>query len=157
VKSLGNRIVQALDSCGWNQKRLANELHVTPGAISGFCTGKFEPSNRTISDICDALDINEEWLRTGEGEMIRETPRTIVDELAKAYNLTPAVTKLLDVLAQAFVELDEEQADRIMERLKIALAASDAARLDAQAVRAAMNEEGPDESGPEVKERSQAE
>lgn len=89
--------------------------------------------------------------------MIRETPRTIVDELAKAYNLTPAVTKLLDVLAQAFVELDEEQADRIMERLKIALAASDAARLDAQAVRAAMNEEGPDESGPEVKERSQAE
>lgn len=155
--TFGERLLKALNYRGMNRTELARKLNVTPAFISALCLEKTTASERTIADICDALDINEEWLRTGEGEMKRETPRTIVDELAKAYNLTPAVTKLLDVLAQAFVELDEEQADRIMERLKSALAASDAARLDAQAVRAAMNEEGPDESGPEIKERSQAE
>lgn len=157
METLGSRLKYILREKKITQKELANRVGLAQASVSQFCNGVANPGPRTVRDICDALDINEEWIRTGEGPIKREKPRTIVDELAKAYNLTPAVTKLLDVLAQAFVELDEEQADRIMDWLKITLAASDAARLDAQAVRAAMNEEGPDEAGPEIKERSQAE
>ena len=31
--------------------------------------GKKKPGNRLISDICREFHINEEWLRTGKGEM----------------------------------------------------------------------------------------
>ena len=32
-------------------------------------TGKREPSDRTIKDICRIYNVNETWLRTGEGEI----------------------------------------------------------------------------------------
>lgn len=148
MNTFGDRLRMAIKESGKNQRMLAEAVGVNPSAISQYCIGAFSPGPRTVKAICDALDINETWLRTGEGPMMRETPRTIVDELAKAYNLTPAVTRLLDALAQAFVELDEDQADRILQRLRTALAASDSvARVEGQAVREAMNAEGPDEAG----------
>ena len=33
------------------------------------------PSDRTISDICREFDVNEEWLRTGAGEMFKPKSR----------------------------------------------------------------------------------
>lgn len=33
------------------------------------------PSDRTISDICREFNVNEEWLRTGEGEMSQPKSR----------------------------------------------------------------------------------
>ena len=33
------------------------------------------PSDRTISDICRIFNVNEEWLRTGEGEMFQPKSR----------------------------------------------------------------------------------
>lgn len=38
------------------------------------------PSDRTITDICREFDINEEWLRTGAGEM--RIPKTRDEELS---------------------------------------------------------------------------
>lgn len=37
--------------------------------------GRGEPSERTVSDICRLYDVNETWLRTGEGEMFTERSR----------------------------------------------------------------------------------
>lgn len=33
------------------------------------------PSDRTISDICRVFNVNEEWLRTGQGEMFKPKSR----------------------------------------------------------------------------------
>lgn len=78
--------------------------------------------------------------------MMQETPRTIVDALAKEYNLTPAVTALLDAVARAFVELDDSTAQRIVDKLAPAITAATSAEHDAAAVREAI-EKSPDESG----------
>lgn len=42
--------------------------------------GERTPSDRTILDICREFDVNEEWLRTGQGEMFRKLSRS--DEIA---------------------------------------------------------------------------
>lgn len=42
--------------------------------------GDRTPSDRTISDICREFNVNEEWLRTGEGEMFVQKTRD--EELA---------------------------------------------------------------------------
>lgn len=37
--------------------------------IASYEVGLLKPSDRTIADICRIFDINETWLRTGEGQM----------------------------------------------------------------------------------------
>lgn len=141
-----NRIRAIREKQGMNQAEMANKIGVTMASISAYETGVRKPSNTTIAVICDKFGVSEDWLRTGEGEMMQETPRTIIDDLARQYNLTPAVTALLDAVARAFVELDENTAQRIIDKLAPAITAATSAEHDAAAVRAAI-EKSPDESG----------
>lgn len=68
--------ISALIKClGITQMSFASRLNITRSYISQICTGNKVPSDRTISDICREFDVNEEWLRTGEGEMFRELSR----------------------------------------------------------------------------------
>jgi transcriptional regulator with XRE-family HTH domain len=53
-----------------NQEEFASSLGLTKNFISLVETGKREPSDRTINDICRIYNVNENWLRTGEGEML---------------------------------------------------------------------------------------
>ena len=53
----------------YTQDDFAEKLGLTKNFISLIETGKREPSDRTINDICREFGVNEEWLRTGEGEM----------------------------------------------------------------------------------------
>ena len=131
MTSIANRLSKALQRLGIKQKELADRLRVTPGAISGFCTGKFAPSDRTITDICEATGINEEWLRTGRGSMMEQTSDTIVTELAKKYRLGKNATALLAAVANAFNGLGEKEAEQIMRRFNDALSAHLAAPEEA--------------------------
>lgn len=63
-----------------NAKRLkkidfAKKLNISSPFVSELCSGVKIPSDRTITDICREFNVNEEWLRTGKGEMfIEQTP-----------------------------------------------------------------------------------
>lgn len=46
----------------------AKRLGVSAAFISQVCSGTSGLSDRTISDICREFNVNEVWLRTGEGE-----------------------------------------------------------------------------------------
>lgn len=63
------------------QDDFAQILGLTKNFISLVETGKREPSDRTIKDICREFNVNETWLRTGKGEMFN--PRDFESELAK--------------------------------------------------------------------------
>lgn len=47
-----------------------------------MCSGTKIPSDRTIADICREFGVREEWLRTGEGDML--LPVSEDDELVQA-------------------------------------------------------------------------
>lgn len=51
------------------QQEFADKLGVKRNNIAGYETGSRSPSDAVISLICKQFDINEEWLRTGVGEM----------------------------------------------------------------------------------------
>lgn len=61
-----------------NQEEFAERLNLSRNFINQVENGKRNLSDRTILDICREFNINEEWLRTGEGEMY-DIP---VDDLA---------------------------------------------------------------------------
>lgn len=75
------RISLIRKNVGMTQDKLAEVLGLTKNFISLIETGKRDPSDRTIKDICREFNVNEEWLRTGEGEMFLDVSRE--EEIAK--------------------------------------------------------------------------
>lgn len=67
-----NALIKAL---GINQTKFAERINVSRSFVSQMCIGVKTPADRTISDICREFDVNEKWLRTGEGEMFIQKSR----------------------------------------------------------------------------------
>lgn len=63
-----------------SQEAFAQKLNITSNYVSLMESGSRVPSDRTISDICRLFNVNDTWLRTGEGEMFR--PMTRYEEIS---------------------------------------------------------------------------
>lgn len=71
---IGLRVAAALKQSGCTQSEFARRINVSQSMVSLICKGRTGVSDRTISDICREFGIDEHWLRTGEGEMLRRVP-----------------------------------------------------------------------------------
>lgn len=77
METISTRIMQVVEANGGNKSEFARKLNVTPAYISKLCKNADSvPSDRTISDICHEFNVNERWLRTGEGEMFVKLSRS---------------------------------------------------------------------------------
>ena len=83
---IGERIKEVRKALGMNQTDFAARLGSVQNTITGYETWRRVPSNQVIASICREFRVNEEWLRTGAGEMFVPTPASIVDELADINN-----------------------------------------------------------------------
>lgn len=52
-----------------NQTDFGARIGVKQGSVAGYESGARTPVDAVILSICREFDINEEWLRTGNGEM----------------------------------------------------------------------------------------
>lgn len=76
MDTIASRIIQLVEVSGGNKSEFARRLSVTPAYISKLSKQPDSvPSDRTIADICREFDVNEEWLRTGQGEMFKPKSR----------------------------------------------------------------------------------
>ena len=71
--SIGERLKLIRKESGLNQTEFGARINLSQTTI-----GLYESDNRVITDralsqICSAFNINEEWLKTGEGERLRAT------------------------------------------------------------------------------------
>lgn len=69
---MNTRIEQIIAALNIKKVDFANRLGVSQPFVSELCSGRKAPSARTISDICREFNVNETWLRTGEGEMFNQ-------------------------------------------------------------------------------------
>lgn len=81
MNHLNERINYLIKSLGMKKTAFAEKLNVSQAFVSQLCSGVKQPSERTIQDICTKFNVNEEWLRTGNGEMFIKLSRN--DEIAK--------------------------------------------------------------------------
>lgn len=66
------RITAARKARGWTQAQLAEAIGLSRNYVWMIENGERTPPDRTIADICRVLGVNENWLRTGEGETLRQ-------------------------------------------------------------------------------------
>lgn len=80
---MNERIKAIRNAVGKSQTDFAKELSVSRSAICKMESGENYPSEQTIKLICSEFNVNEEWLRTGNGEMFH--PITKNDEISKLF------------------------------------------------------------------------
>ncbi|MDF7676804.1 helix-turn-helix transcriptional regulator [Neisseriaceae bacterium ESL0693] len=66
---IGNRIKRARKLRQRSQEWLSEEVGVRQSSVSGWETGKTDPTTENMSRIAQVLDVNFEWLAKGTGLM----------------------------------------------------------------------------------------
>lgn len=69
---MNERIKQLRLKLGLSQEEFGNRLGMGRGAITNIELNKVEPKPLFVSLICREFRVSETWLRTGEGEMLRQ-------------------------------------------------------------------------------------
>lgn len=54
------------------QQEFADKIGLKRNSVASYEIGKNYPMDTVIKSICREFNVNEEWLRTGEGEMFEE-------------------------------------------------------------------------------------
>ena len=71
---MNERIKELRKELKLTQQEFADELKISRGNIGAYEVGKNAPSDAVVSLICKTFNVNEEWLRFGEGDMFLELP-----------------------------------------------------------------------------------
>ena len=69
---MNKRIRELRKELGLTKERFGEHLGVGTSAISKIESGERGVTDQMFVSICREFDVNEEWLRTGEGSMFRE-------------------------------------------------------------------------------------
>lgn len=57
------------------QQEFADSINISRSNIGNIEVGRIAMTDRIVSDICDKFDVNENWLRRGEGNPLVEKTR----------------------------------------------------------------------------------
>nr|DAT96636.1 MAG TPA: helix-turn-helix domain protein [Caudoviricetes sp.] len=74
--TIGERVKELRKQINLTQQAFADRLNLKRNTVGSYEVNVVEPSDRTISDICREFNVNETWLRTGEGEMFNQITRS---------------------------------------------------------------------------------
>ena len=67
-----DRIKKLRKELDLTQQAFADKIGMKQNTIAQYEMGRTTPSDAIIFSICREFDVNEEWLRTGEGEMFEQ-------------------------------------------------------------------------------------
>lgn len=115
---MGERIKELRTVLRLTQQQLADSLGIKRNTIAKYETGRGDPIDAVVSLICKTYNVNEKWLRTGEGPMFLDYSRDqqIMDFVADAMRGESDNFKrrLISVLAR----LDENEWAILEKRLR---------------------------------------
>lgn len=125
MDTIASRIIKLVEVFGGNKSEFARKISVTPAYISKMSKQPDSvPSDRTIADICREFNVNEEWLRTGEGEMFVQRSRDeelsafFGDLLSGQSDFKRRLIAVLSRLDESEWELLEKMADKLMDEMQ---------------------------------------
>lgn len=72
---MNERIKELRKTLGLSQEAFAERLGLKGSAVSHLESGRRNVTTQNINAICREFGVNEEWLRTGSGDMFEEMSR----------------------------------------------------------------------------------
>ena len=116
------RINEIVRKSGLTKTDFAKRIGLSQSHVSRICSGETTPSDRTISDICRAFNVNRRYLEQGEEPMFLPEldPDTDFINALLENNDSPFVDVIRKIL-RGYVELppeDRKKFDAFVARLK---------------------------------------
>lgn len=116
---MNERMKELRKALGLTQQEFADKIGIVRGNIATYETGKSKPGDAVVSLICREFSVNEDWLRTGNGEMFKAAPSCALDMLADTYHLEHSEY----ILIEKFVNMKPESRRVIMDYIREVAAA----------------------------------
>ena len=91
------------------QSEFAEQLRLQRNTISLLETGKRNPSERTIDDICNIFNVPKEYLLNGTEPMFTQTYSDTMEQLKKEFNLDEFSFNLV----HEYLKLDPAQREKV--------------------------------------------
>lgn len=123
METINDRIKKVVDDSRLTKTEFAKKINISQPTVSMFCSGKANPSDRTIADICREFRVNETWLRTGEGKMRIDSSQRdqlehfFADVLTTAPDKRSAFVASLDSLPPEFWDMVADWAEAYVANL----------------------------------------
>lgn len=110
VNFMKDRIKKLRKELDLTQQAFADKIGMKQNTIAQYEMGRTTPSDAIIFSICREFDVNEEWLRTGKGEMFIEL--TEQEKIMKYTGLLlkdedSAVANAIQALIVTYEQLDD--------------------------------------------------
>jgi transcriptional regulator with XRE-family HTH domain len=101
--SINNRIKDVRAALRLTQVQCSRILSMSTGYLAGIEVSKRKVNDRFVKLMCSAFNVNETWLRTGEGEMFSTGPSEQYVKLSNLFHeLNPTfqeyIIKQVDLL-----------------------------------------------------------
>lgn len=109
MNKVKDRLKSLRKKMGLTQQVFAEKLKVPRNTIGGYEAGKSNPSDGAINNICKTFNVNEDWLRTGQGEMFIKTPDNTLEKLKQEYDLDSFSYNLIC----EYLKLDSKKRDAV--------------------------------------------
>ena len=113
MADIKDRIKLARTTLGQTQAEFAHAINRTHSLFARYENGTNNINDRTIADICREFNVNEQWLRTGEGPMFREQDNLdnmLTADVAKLVRSSDEFTKKL---IHNYLSLPQEARDEV--------------------------------------------
>lgn len=99
------RIKELRKALGLSGEKFGEPLGVQRNSISQIETGKNNLTEQMIKLICLTYNVNEDWLRTGNGSMFNETDGGLLADLRKEFKLNEFQLQIV----KAYLELNDKE------------------------------------------------
>lgn len=93
---MNERIKQIRRELGLTQAEFAERIGLKQNSIALIESGKRNISDQAVLSICREYGVNEEWLRTGDGDRFIPESNDELEALAKKYDLSNADQVLIE-------------------------------------------------------------
>ena len=115
---IGDRLKELRKELKLSQDEFAKKLNIGRSSIANYESGAREPISSVIALICKTWNVNESWLRNGEGKMFVEVSRN--DELQKLIenSLKDEDGEIKRRFATAILKLDHKQIEACTKWIK---------------------------------------
>ena len=122
---MNERIKKLRKALDLTQKEFAERIGMKRNSIALIENGR-NTSEQTIFAICREFNVNEEWLKTGTGEMFRTAPNSALDALAEEYKLSSSSY----VMVEKFVNLKPDAQETIFSYIREVAAAFQSSEVE---------------------------
>lgn len=107
---MNERIKELRKTLGLTMEQFGQRIGLTKASVSRIESAFSNTTDQTVLSICREFNVNEQWLRTGEGEMFLNSRQSALDRLAEEYRLD----ERKKALVASFLQLSASDQEAIL-------------------------------------------